>query len=186
MLKQYTIDASATRLADDNGAWMLTDEVVPEMERLRARAEKAEARLAEFESDFRAITGERCAPDEQHCSCVPHLRRALVEAQRERDEALVAKVNEIAKRQEVERERDRFTIRDADTRIVSQGAFNALDARLASAYKRAEKAERDRAALREALEEIASVVEEAFGHVHPKHHTVICAARAALARVKGE
>jgi len=41
--------------------------LVAEVERLRER-------IADFEDDFRKVTSETCAPDERHCSCVPHLR----------------------------------------------------------------------------------------------------------------
>jgi len=41
--------------------------LVAEVERLRER-------IADFEDDFRKVTSGMCAPDERHCSCVPHLR----------------------------------------------------------------------------------------------------------------
>jgi hypothetical protein len=56
---------------------------------------KAEARLKELEEDARRILNEDCAPDEKHCSCVPHLRAAKEQAEAERDrlqEALEAEV----------------------------------------------------------------------------------------------
>ena len=37
------------------------------------------ARLAEFEDDAAKVLAEKCANDEQHCVCVPHLRAALRE-----------------------------------------------------------------------------------------------------------
>jgi len=46
-------------------------------------------RLADFEDDFCRVLADQCAPDEMHCSCVPHLRRALAEAV----PAFVARVN---------------------------------------------------------------------------------------------
>ena len=52
-----------------------------------ARVENMRTRLADLEDDFRRTIAENCAPDERHCSCVPHLRRALREAEKERDEA---------------------------------------------------------------------------------------------------
>jgi hypothetical protein len=50
---------------------------------LKALLEEIETlreRIADFEDDYRKVTSEKCAPDELHCSCVPHLRRALREA----------------------------------------------------------------------------------------------------------
>lgn len=47
--------------------------LLEEIEILRERNEQ-------FEEDFRKVVSEKCAPDEKHCSCVPHLRRALKEA----------------------------------------------------------------------------------------------------------
>jgi len=42
-----------------------------------ARREEAEERLSEFVEDFRRVINDECAPDEKHCSCVPHLRARL-------------------------------------------------------------------------------------------------------------
>ena len=42
---------------------------------LVSRAERAQ----EFEEDFRKVTADKCAGDEAHCSCVPHLRRKIAE-----------------------------------------------------------------------------------------------------------
>lgn len=36
-------------------------------------------RVDQFEDDFKKVVSEKCAPDERHCSCVPHLRKALKE-----------------------------------------------------------------------------------------------------------
>ena len=36
-------------------------------------------RLINIEDDFKSIVHRECAPDEVHCSCVPHLRRAYYE-----------------------------------------------------------------------------------------------------------
>jgi len=33
--------------------------------------------LMEYKDDQRAVVREECAPDEKHCTCVPHLRRAM-------------------------------------------------------------------------------------------------------------
>lgn len=47
--------------------------LIEEIEMLRERNDQ-------FEEDFRKVVSEKCAPDEKHCSCVPHLRKALKEA----------------------------------------------------------------------------------------------------------
>ena len=46
---------------------------------LRARAESAEKKLADYEEDFTAIVSEKCWDDENHCPCVPHLRKRIEE-----------------------------------------------------------------------------------------------------------
>ena len=45
------------------------DAVVARAENVRLREQ-----IADYEADHRAICGDECAPDELHCSCVPHLR----------------------------------------------------------------------------------------------------------------
>ena len=44
------------------------------------RAEHAQ----DFEDDYRKVMSDQCAPDERHCSCVPHLRARIAELERER------------------------------------------------------------------------------------------------------
>lgn len=44
------------------------------------RAEHAQ----DFEDDYRKVMSDQCAPDERHCSCVPHLRKRIAELERER------------------------------------------------------------------------------------------------------
>lgn len=41
-------------------------------------------RLADFQADYRKVMSDQCAPDERHCSCVPHLRARIAEMERER------------------------------------------------------------------------------------------------------
>jgi len=48
--------------------------LVAEVERLRERDDN-------FCDDFHRVTSEACAPDELHCSCVPHLRAQVAELQ---------------------------------------------------------------------------------------------------------
>ena len=55
---------------------------------LRAKhAEKerdaANEKLADFQDDFRNVVDGKCATDERHCACVPHLRAALDDAQKQ-------------------------------------------------------------------------------------------------------
>lgn len=49
---------------------------------LTERAERAQ----DFEDDARKVKSGQCAPDEVHCSCVPHLRRQIAEVEKERDD----------------------------------------------------------------------------------------------------
>lgn len=42
-------------------------------------ARRLAERLIDFEADFKKTVADTCAPDEKHCSCVPHLRRAYHE-----------------------------------------------------------------------------------------------------------
>ena len=42
--------------------------------RLRAEVERLREDVATFSDDFVRVTSQACAPDEMHCSCVPHLR----------------------------------------------------------------------------------------------------------------
>ena len=51
--------------------------------RLRAEVERLREDVATFSDDFRRVTSETCAPDELHCSCVPHLRAAVEAARTE-------------------------------------------------------------------------------------------------------
>ena len=49
----------------------------------RAEVERLREDVATFSDDFRRVTSETCAPDELHCSCVPHLRAAVEAARAE-------------------------------------------------------------------------------------------------------
>ncbi len=64
-------------------------ELLDEVERVRAELEEARAQIADFEDDFHAVISTPCAPDERHCSCVPHLRHALEEARVEQQEDVI-------------------------------------------------------------------------------------------------
>jgi hypothetical protein len=54
---------------------------------LRAELTVAKDRSADYEADFRRVVNEECAPDEKHCSCVPHLRRQLAQRDAELEKA---------------------------------------------------------------------------------------------------
>ena len=65
------------------------ERLTDQMARDREERDALRQRIADFEADFREVLSGACAPDEQHCSCVPHLRRGLAEAV----PAFVARVN---------------------------------------------------------------------------------------------
>lgn len=52
---------------------------------LASMAAQMAERLIDFEADFKKTVADTCAPDEKHCSCVPHLRRALDELAKKSD-----------------------------------------------------------------------------------------------------
>ena len=52
-----------------------------DLARVTAERDALQARLDDYYDDHRAVVDGQCAPDERHCSCVPHLRRE-VEAMR--------------------------------------------------------------------------------------------------------
>jgi len=85
--------SSMRRAADNAYPWSLTPTeagaLVAEVERLRER-------IADFEDDFRKVTSETCAPDERHCSCVPHLRAEVERLREFQNNALHAGTDEVA------------------------------------------------------------------------------------------
>ncbi len=48
--------------------YQIISAMVSEIETLREK-------ISDFEDDFRKVVSDNCAPDEKHCSCVPHLRQ---------------------------------------------------------------------------------------------------------------
>lgn len=56
-----------------------------ELVELRAKYQALLYKVQDYEDDFRKVMQEECAPDEKHCSCVPHLR-AEVKLLRSKDE----------------------------------------------------------------------------------------------------
>lgn len=52
----------------------MTDEREQYLLRLQHENDYLRERLRDYIDDYKAVVRERCAPDEHHCSCVPHLR----------------------------------------------------------------------------------------------------------------
>ena len=44
-----------------------------------ARITQMHAQMMAYFDDYYAVLDDECAPDERHCSCVPHLRRRIAE-----------------------------------------------------------------------------------------------------------
>ena len=60
---------------------------------LEARAEQAEARLADYLEGVRRVLADEGSPDEAHCGCVPVLRNRIAEL-----EAMVERLIEASKK----------------------------------------------------------------------------------------
>lgn len=43
------------------------------------RITQMHAQMMAYFDDYYAVLDDECAPDERHCSCVPHLRRRIAE-----------------------------------------------------------------------------------------------------------
>jgi hypothetical protein len=56
------------------------------IEDVRRQRDEALAWIEDYKADHFAVVGGQCAGDERHCSCVPHLRNAIDDARRQRDE----------------------------------------------------------------------------------------------------
>ena len=54
-------------------------EVLAALVGVEAERDALRERLNAYEDDFRRVLAEECAPDERHCSCVPHLRAEVEE-----------------------------------------------------------------------------------------------------------
>lgn len=50
---------------------------------LKAQVAKLKRERDDYHDDFRTVIDEQCAPDEKHCSCVPHLRKRIAELARQ-------------------------------------------------------------------------------------------------------
>lgn len=66
-----------------------------DLDKAIAERDALQARLDDYHDDHRAVVAGQCAPDEHHCSCVPHLRRE-VEAMRAVVDAICAAQDEAA------------------------------------------------------------------------------------------
>jgi len=73
--------------AEEDASHNFAELVVPSSlaRRLERERDEARAKLADWEDSAKHVRSEW--PDEQHCSCVPILRKLLKDAERERDEA---------------------------------------------------------------------------------------------------
>lgn len=52
---------------------------------LREQVAALEKRLSDYDASYVAVLEEKCAGDELHCACVPHLRQRIAELEAERD-----------------------------------------------------------------------------------------------------
>lgn len=52
---------------------------------LREQVAALEKRLSDYDVSYVAVLEEKCAGDELHCACVPHLRQRIAELEAERD-----------------------------------------------------------------------------------------------------
>lgn len=48
-----------------------------ELVELRAKYQNLLYKVEDFKDDYKKVMQEECAPDEKHCSCVPHLREMI-------------------------------------------------------------------------------------------------------------
>ena len=69
-LTEKGLAKARTGLSAGNPADMVL--MAREIDRLRNR-------ISDYEDDYRHTINEDCAPDEIHCSCVPHLRKKIKE-----------------------------------------------------------------------------------------------------------
>ena len=65
----------------------LNEKIQAAYPRLRAALVEARERVADWECDFVQVIADEFVGDEEHCSCVPHLRRRIAELEQERDAA---------------------------------------------------------------------------------------------------
>ena len=101
----------------------------------RVTAERDESRqwVEDYKADHRAVVEGQCAGDERHCSCVPHLRRALA-AEKARAEKAETELNQLGWQYEALKARYRLAMRVVDLARPLRGyldlqrAVDAIDA----------------------------------------------------------
>lgn len=84
----------------------------------RERSLLLEERVKDFEEDYRNTLSGKCAPDEKHCSCVPHLLRRIAELEAPGEVNSTHKLNALV--QELRAERDHLA-RVLELRIEEEG-----------------------------------------------------------------
>jgi cell division septum initiation protein DivIVA len=111
---------------------------------LRDEVERLRERVQDYEDDARTVLAERCAPDERHCSCVPHLRREVerlrAEVEQLQQDAAVAASTVSSVSTELERLREQRHD-DGKGRRVDAYLAGALDERAAVVAWMREEAE---------------------------------------------
>ena len=83
------------------------------IQNLTALIEAYRERVQDYEDDHRAVVEGQCAGDERHCSCVPHLRRALA-AEKARAEKAETELNQLGWQYEALKTRYRLAMRVVD------------------------------------------------------------------------
>ena len=103
------------------------------IQNLTALIEAYRGRVQDYEDDHRAVVEGQCAGDERHCSCVPHLRRALA-AEKARAEKAETELNQLGWQYEALKARYQLAMRVVDLARPLRGyldlqrAVDAMDA----------------------------------------------------------
>jgi len=103
------------------------------IQNLTALIEAYRERVQDYEDDHRAVVEGQCAGDERHCSCVPHLRRALA-AEKARAEKAETELNQLGWQYEALKARHKLAMRVVDLARPLRGyldlqrAVDAIDA----------------------------------------------------------
>lgn len=95
----------------------------------RERSLLLEERIQDFEEDYRNTLSGKCAPDEKHCSCVPHLRRRIAELEAPGEVNSIHKLNALVQElrsqiQEIMSERDHLA-KELGTRIEAEAPHDS-------------------------------------------------------------
>lgn len=105
MLRRITAESEAWQRIleamgeDGNEDGGIADRACRLIVRQRAHVAELESAIAERDEAYRKVIAGECAPDERHCSCVPHLRQRIAEmeaASKTLRNELVAKGEQIA------------------------------------------------------------------------------------------